>query len=236
MLYIAILCKTDDRTAKTTEKCLESIQNSVLADCVFNKTEVYIVESGNQHAYNCKKIIQYDKTGFNYNHACNLAIDCISPKMKNSDWLCIMNNDIVCDKMWLQSLENAVTILPTIQSMCPNAGNVQDDQSNIKILLGYALKKTFNGCCFMLRQDVVKKLGKFDEQFDFYFQDDDLLEQLKINNIQHGLIVDSKIHHIGQDTTRTEDIDKLAAGALTFIKKYSLKTYLECEHMKNINI
>ena len=59
-----------------------------------------------------------------------------------------------------------------------------------------------------------------------------MLEQLIANNIQHGLVVDSKIKHIGQDTTGPEDIDKLTEGALAFIRKYSLDTYLLRERQK----
>lgn len=232
MVYITILCKSDNNTAKTTNRCLDSIYNAANAPPPFDDVEIYIVESGDNMQYRCKKTIRYDKDVFNYNHACNLAIDDIFPHMKNNDWLCIMNNDIVCDEQWLYALSTAVKMLPTIQSMCPNAENIQPNESSCKILLGHILKKTFNGCCFFLRKDVIEKIGKFDENFSFYFQDDDLLEQLIANNIQHGLVIDSKIKHIGQDTTGPEDIDKLTEGALAFINKYSLNTYLLRERQK----
>ena len=98
--------------------------------------------------------------------------------------------------------------------MCPNIGLVDSSEFNYALLLGCMLKKTFNGCCFMMRKDVLEQLGEFDERFRFYFQDDDLVEWICSNNIQHGLAVKSAVKHIGQATTGKEDAQLLFAGAL----------------------
>ena len=96
-------------------------------------------------------------------------------------------------------------------------------------MLGYMLKKTFNGCCFLMSKQALDKLAAFDETFSFYFQDDDLLEWLRSNGMQHGIAIDSHIQHLGQATTGPEDSQKLIEGAEAFIRKYSMKTYLERE-------
>lgn len=171
MLYIAVLSKTDSKTKKTTEDCLKSIAESSL-DCAyepFKQTFTIVVESGEDAPYSCDAVVKYDKDIFNYNHACNLALDFMKKTWQQDDWACFMNNDIVCSREWIEQLALAKKLLPTVQSLCPNVGLVDEAGSHCKLLLGYMLKKTFNGCCFLLSKQALDKLGAFDETFSFYF-------------------------------------------------------------------
>lgn len=63
-----------------------------------------------------------------------------------------------------------------------------------------------------------------------------MLEWLRSNDLQHGLVLGSHIKHLGQATTGLEDPDKLVEGAIAFIRKHSMKTYLEREAGKAAKI
>ena len=79
---------------------------------------------------------------------------------------------------------------------------------------------------------VLMTIGKFDEQFDFYFQDDDYIEQLRLYNIKHASIKSSIVAHLGQKTTGKEDMNKLYDGREKFICKYGEQIYQQREFEK----
>lgn len=231
MLYIVILAKTNEHTKHITENLLKSINESSVGEYPFDKVQTIVVESGDDYAYDCSTTIHFNGEKFNYNHACNIALDEISKTSADDDWICFMNNDIICDADWILEMSNAYKRVPSLGSMCPNTNEdaLKDISKNAKVLIGYILKKTFNGCCFVLKMTTLKTIGKFDETFNFYFQDDDVLEQLRQKNIQHGLVLKSKITHIGQATTGAEDRKMLQDCAKLFIQKYSFQTYIQRE-------
>jgi len=43
----------------------------------------------------------------------------------------------------------------------------------------------------------LKQIGPFDETFDFYFQDDDYLEQLRIRGLKHATVKNAVVKHFG---------------------------------------
>lgn len=63
-----------------------------------------------------------------------------------------------------------------------------------------------------------------------------MLEQLKTHGIKHAIVLRAKAKHIGQATTGTEDMDKLAEGAAKFIKKHSMETYIKQEALKRAKL
>ena len=88
------------------------------------------------------------------------------------------------------------------------------------------------GWCFMCKHSVLMTIGKFDEQFDFYFQGDDYIEQLRLCNIKHASIKSSIVTHLGQKTTGKEDMNKLYDGREKFICKYGEQIYQQREFEK----
>lgn len=116
MLYIVILCKSSAKTKKLAEDCLKSIAESSL-DCAyepFKQTFTAVVESGEDTPYSCDVILKYDSNVFNYNHACNLALDFIKKTWHQDDWVCFMNNDVICSREWIKELALAKQLLPDL--------------------------------------------------------------------------------------------------------------------------
>ena len=76
----------------------------------------------------------------------------------------------------------------------------------------------------MLKDSVLRRLLPFDERFEFYFQDDDILEQLKLMDVKCARILSSKVFHIGSQTEKPTG-DLLRKCLYAFISKYSERTY-----------
>ena len=76
MLYIAVFSKTSSKTKKTTQDCLDSIARMVRpADGPFSLVDVILVESGESFQYSGCRMLEYGSGAFNYNHACNIALE-----------------------------------------------------------------------------------------------------------------------------------------------------------------
>jgi GT2 family glycosyltransferase len=67
---------------------------------------------------------------------------------------------------------------------------------NIKIHYGYRTSYEVAGWSILLNKSVIDKLGEFDEQFTFWYQDNDYANSLQVNQIKHALITDSKVTHL----------------------------------------
>ena len=165
---------------------------------------------------------------FNYNEALNQVISYCLQTHSGNDWFCILNNDVIVSKTWLTEIAKALDVDPEIMSVCPNIHSPA-----VGIVYGYTIWKHLDGCCILFKKEVLDKIGMFDENFLFYFQDDDYLEQLRLHNIKHARVMSSSIKHLG---SQTQPEDSSIAQLLfycrdVFVKKYGVQTYLqrECE-------
>lgn len=163
-------------------------------------------------------------TPFNYNAAINKGLAYIKDYY---EWVCVCNNDLIFDENWLQSIKISLQEHPDIKSICPRHSVNQNYDE-----FGYTCPGHVLGWCFMFHKDVLDQIKKFDEIFDFYFQDNDYAEQLKKYNFKHISVANSIVTHLGQQTTGPENMNKLVNDAHKFIKKYGMKTYLVNEQNK----
>lgn len=207
---IVILTKTSDREHyELTCNALNSLKQCP----EYSRMYIIVVESQQNCEFtyvDCDCILHYPNESFNYNKALNLAVGCCE-----GYWHCFCNNDVIFDKNWLTEILKVSQINSDIDSFCPKYSDIQPD-----IDIGYICNKQMLGWCFVCKHSVLAKIGRFDERFDFYFQDDDYIEQLRLHNIKHASIKASIVTHLGQKTTGKEDMNKLYDGRDKFICKY----------------
>lgn len=235
--YIILTKTTNEFIYLMTNNLLQSLKETIYpAQNGFENYRIIIVESQKecQYTYDSTKTINFDFTKynkFNYNYALNQGLQYCLKTFNNNDWFVFMNNDIVCDKNWICAINDTYNNDKRILSFSPFIKNTKyiDNTS-----IGYILGKNFVGWCFMYKYDVYKIIGEFDEKFDFYFQDDDYIEQLKIYKLLNASIKNCIVQHIGQQTTGKEDIKKLLEDRDKFIVKYSVDTYIRNEREKRI--
>lgn len=161
---------------------------------------------------------------FNYNAAINKGLAYIKDYY---EWICVCNNDLIFDSKWLSSIKLSLQENPDVKSICPRYSKNQKEDE-----FGYTCPGHVLGWCFIFHKDVLDKVKKFDEAFDFYFQDNDYAEQLKKYKFKHISVANSIVTHLGQQTTGPENINKLIDDAHKFIKKYGMKAYLVNEQNK----
>lgn len=232
MINFIILTNTiSEKIYSMTQNAINSIVNSKDADFPFDEKRIFIIESNKQTIFNYtnSKTILYDREKFNYNHAINIGLDFINADINDdNNWFCFMNNDIICDDDWLIEISKAYQKDKSIMSFSPQC--IKKCQNDVE--LGYVLGKHLQGYCFISNSQVIKAIEKFDETFDFYFQDDDYLEQIRMRQIKHACVKKSIVIHLGQQTTGKEDMNKLFQDRDRFIRKYSMQTYIAREYEK----
>lgn len=210
--------------------------NTPTTNNYLDKYRIIAIETNQSFIYSNENIhtIKYDLSkynSFNYNHAINQAVNFCLTNYDDNDWFCILNNDVIVDKNWLVEIDNALTIDPSIDSICPS---LVTNKTTAGISYGYALHRHFIGCCYIFRKSVYEKLKEFDEYFDFYFQDDDYLECLRIHNIKNAMVLSSKITHLTSATAKYsgKTYNKLIEDSKKFISKYGIDVYIQREKEK----
>lgn len=234
MLNIVILSNSKNSYLKAlTTASIESLKNSyVAAYPPFDEIHILVVESCKNIRHENAEQIDYDwskYTEFNYNYALNQGIEFFRSRCTRNDWYCFSNNDIIYDKNWILEISAVYQQFPKLESICPNLDVILKKQ---QLKLGYVLGENLNGCCILAKCSLIDDVLKsFDEDFSYYFQDDDYLEILKANNICHGKVMSSIIHHIESQTSleNTEMMKKLYDGRDIFIRKYGKDVYIKNE-------
>jgi len=220
MINYIILTKTEnDRVFFMVQQLIESLKKTIyVKSSTFDKFRILLVESAVNSKYKFGDdiiVLNYDNDKFNYNHALNIGINHCETSFNDNDWYCYMNNDIVCDRNWMKFIYSCYCKNPYLQAYSPRC-----DFTIKEVSIGYVLGRDMCGYCFMHSKKILSIIGKFDETFDMYFQDDDYLMQLKKHNLLQASIKDSIVVHLGQQTTGKENMQKLEDGKQKYIKKH----------------
>lgn len=183
----------NDTIIKMNNDCINSLNSSTEK----HKFNIFLIETEPTKEYKYVqenvKVIQ-PRIEFNYNKFLNIGF-----KECSNDWVLISNNDTIYHKNFLEELLNANENDNEILSMSP-----MDDtwhrhaifNKNIKIHYGYRTSYEVAGWSILVNKSVIDKIGGFDEQFTFWYQDNDYANSLQVNGIKHALITDSKVTHL----------------------------------------
>ena len=188
---------------------------------------IHIVVDNNSHDFSGFKIqnefpeIEFiqNKINLGFTGANNVAIKWAIKN--NYEYTMLLNNDTEVDKYFLNYLITTFDNDPLIGAVQPlileydNKNIIWNGGGTIDFKFGRFLNpnkglskfnfKTLNkvewisGCCFMIKSDVIKKVGMLDDFFFVYFEDADL--SLRINRSGFKLYVENKsliYHHEGK--------------------------------------
>lgn len=228
MINFIILTKTDsEEKYKMTNNLIQSIHNTIYPkNGSFSNYRILVIESIKTDFKYQEETLELVNNTFNYNYSLNRGIDYFISKYTQNDWFCFMNNDIICDSQWINKISKVYQKDNQIKSFSPDSGNLVNDYE-----YGYTLFKHLNGYCFITHKKALEKINNFDETFSFYFQDDDYLMQIKLNNIKHCCVKNSIVRHIGS-CTHTESLERLLQDRDKFIVKYGKDAYINLEIQK----
>jgi GT2 family glycosyltransferase len=173
--------------------CINSL-NSSTKDFKFN---ILLIETESTKEYKYDqdnvKVIQ-PGIEFNYNKFLNIGL-----KECKNEWVLISNNDTIYHKGFIDKLIEENNKDKDLLSMSPMDDGWHRhkifDKSN-KVHYGYRTSYEIAGWSILVHRSVIEKIGGFDEQFKFWYQDNDYANCLKLNGIKHALITDSKVTHL----------------------------------------
>ena len=153
---------------------------------------------------------------FNYNKCINYVIERMT-----GDYLLVSNNDVHYHPGWFKEMLKVKgwDSASGFDSICPPDKDMKD-----VIREGYDMATCVRAHSIICTKEAIEKIGKYDEQFDFYYQDNDYIECLKKHGLKHFHIGTAKIDHIHHGTTSLNgskwEMEKFAEGRKKFEAKW----------------
>ena len=149
-----------------------------------------------QHDIKIDANIEIPKQKFNYNLFLNKGLR----KCKN-EYVLISNSDVIYNKDFFSEIYKQFKRDKELYCVCPIDRKWERHQEHIfpsekEIYYGYRTSFEFTGWSFVVKREIFKKIGCFDERFEFYYQDNDFVALLELNKLKNGLATKSHIHHL----------------------------------------
>jgi GT2 family glycosyltransferase len=183
----------NDTIVKMNNDCINSMLNST-DNYEFN---IFLVETepNKIFTYEQKEVtVIQPKIKFGYNKFLNIGLD----YCKN-EWILLSNNDTIYEKLFIDYMILAHEIDNEILSMSPIDDSwARQNKYDRDMLMhyGHRLQCELAAWSILINRKVIDIIGKFDENFTFWYQDCDFANNLITHNIKHVLITKSKVHHL----------------------------------------
>lgn len=135
----------------------------------------------------------------------------------DSDWIVILNNDVILPSGWLDGLitfaeeQNLDIVSPAIREGEYNYDIGAYSSAFMTRMRSVKRAGVVDGICFMVRRQVFEKVGLFDEMFRIgQFEDKDFFRRAKLAGFRLGTTGRSFIHHFGSITQKSIKRSKAA--------------------------
>jgi glycosyltransferase involved in cell wall biosynthesis len=213
VVFISNATKMGPRmTQHAIDSCIQAA-NGLEVNCI-------VVEEKTNLFY--KNAVTYNPNSqFNYNKFLNFGA-----VRGNAPWVMFCNNDLIFKNGWLHNLLAAD--YPIVSPISISDFRQKDVTENEK---GWQCGRNLSGWAFMLKRSLYKEIGGLDEDFDFWFADNSLVEQLKIIDMPPMLVPSSRVNHLGSQTFKQRSIndknDLMWSKLELFNKKYNQTLFSE---------
>lgn len=183
---------TDTRLMNITQQCLNSLHESE-KEISFNA----VVFEQQPNTVYTGAITVHKPEPFNYNRFMNDGI-----LNTSNNYIALCNNDLIFHKHWASHIIDAMEKynLLSASPLCPN---VQGKKKGAPVEFGYDIAHNISGWCIMTDRLLYDIIGLLDDTFDFWFSDNVYIEQLKLHDVQHALVRNSIVTHLGSTTLNT---------------------------------
>ncbi|SDO64822.1 glycosyltransferase [Clostridium gasigenes] len=196
-----------------TKLCIESIRKFTPLE----NYEIIVVDNNStddtvewlENQENLKVI--YNKENKGFPAGCNQGM-----VISKGDNLLLLNNDTIVTPNWLNNLQmalyssNDIGAVGCISNNCSNFQEIQVNYTNISEMLEFSTKINVStpsawdyrlkliGYCYMIKREVLDKIGLLDERFTpGNYEDDDLSLRILSEGYKLFLCKDTFIHHFG---------------------------------------
>lgn len=199
-----------------TKQCLDSINRHTNMENI----EIIVIDNGSTDGtVEYLKSLPYIKSGFNkenqgFAKGCNQGY-----KMASGENILFLNNDTIVTEYWLDAMLRCLHSSEKVGLVGPVSNYVSGPQQiavtyqDIGEIDSFAssyckqnegkYKRVLRlvGFCLLVKSEVLKKIGGFDERFEIgSFEDDDLCLRAAIEGYQLLIANDSFVHHQGHAT------------------------------------
>jgi GT2 family glycosyltransferase len=171
---------------------------------------VIVVESYSKvHQYKHAIVMKPDQE-FNYNAFMNIGI-----KAGSAEWVCMANNDVVFGKNWFSAILKASEALPHVDSFSSFTSQALKALGKEQAYyVQYGIGTFVTGWCLTAKRKIFEKV-KLDERVSFWCSDNVYQDELIRQGVNHALVRDSIVEHLGGRTLFSmpgEKIGELTAG------------------------
>lgn len=207
-----------------TKQCLASINNYTEQKDI----EIIVVDNGSNDgtidylkSIPSLKIILNEKN-LGFAKGCNQGLD-----IATGDQVLFLNNDTIVTKNWLKPLvsllhsDEKIGMVGPVSNYVSGSQQINVNYTNIEGIDGFTSSYCESqagksrrvlrlvGFCLLVKKEVIKKIGKFDERFEYgSFEDDDFCLRTLSSGYELRIALDSFVHHHGHATfTANHEID-----------------------------
>jgi GT2 family glycosyltransferase len=186
VIFISNASKTGKAlTQSAIDSCIKGA-NGMAVNCI-------VIEQAKEVQYKNAMTYNADRP-FNYNYYLNFGA-----VRGKANWIMFCNNDLVFRNGWLHGLLGAD--YPIVSPICLKDFRQKGITENEK---GWQCGRNLSGWAFMMSRDLYNKIGGLDNDFDFWFADNSLIEQLKVLDTPPMLVPSSRVDHLGSHTLNRE--------------------------------
>jgi len=185
---------------------------TMLKDCIesIGNHEIVVVETnkklrGKDMMLPAKFIFPEEE--FNYNKFLNYGFQNLVSKEK----VIISNNDVVYNPGCIDTLFES---LNTYDSVSPV------ERYSDKNITGYTVGEHVKGWCIGLNYKVYEQMGKWDENFKFWYQDNDYCNFLQKHSFNHALIGHAVAKHLcSKSHSLVKDLKELTNDQISTLEQ-----------------
>lgn len=237
-----------------TEQCIQSIKNHA-SD---NLYDIIVADNGstdNSILHLKKKfsdlIFIDNKINLGFTEGNNRALDYASKK--GYKYSLLLNNDtIITDDVikklydYLENNKHVAAVQPAIFEL-HNRQKLWNGEMDFNPIFGITYSKSklpieakavkwITGCCFLIRNDVLKNTGMFNEKFFLYYEDVELSFRIRAKGYQLNILPNATIYHEAGTSGKLKNKSKegylnpiihyyLTRNKIWFLKGYASKWF-----------
>ncbi|WP_158797406.1 glycosyltransferase family 2 protein [Pedobacter sp. L105] len=188
-----------------TNECIQSLMISEDPGTI--KFNIIVIESNRNlepYQYPYSKTVYTDQE-FGYNKYMNIGIG-----LTSSPFICLCNNDLIFHYHWATNMVEAFENynLSSGSPICSIHHPKIQINLNSGIYPGYGVRREISGWCIFLKRDILKLIGKLDENYKFWCSDNDYANTLFILDIKHALVTSSIVDHLESRTLSSKTVEQ----------------------------
>lgn len=170
----------------------------------------------------------------------NVAIKWALEKM--ADYIFLLNNDAIVEKNTLTSLIDEAQkndkfgiLSPVIykgdsEQIWFSGGRINWLKMRAEHIDNIEETQYITGCAMLIKKDVFKKIGLFDESFFLYYEDADFSFRAAKQGFKLKIVSDAKVFHFEKSSESLNKLYYLVRSGIIFFRKNAsplIRTYLE---------